>query len=259
MNSTYAITELVKATRRGSPLLFWSALVMLVGSIACYAMPLLDPRLFNGVSVWEKPAKFFMSLAVLGLTVGWAVSLLQEKARGVSVATKILFLAGWIEMAYIVFRAGRGEGSHFYTATPLAAILYSIMGIFALALTVFSGFIGWRIWLNRDGQLMREAAGLGLMLGALLATLTAGYLSSMQGHWIGGDQTDATGLGFFHWSTTGGDLRVSHFIGLHAMQLMPIAAISGKRRVVYGVGLICILATVATFVMAINGVPLLRA
>ncbi len=259
MKRTYAITEFFKAARRGSPLLYWSAIVMLVGSIACHAMPLFDPRLFNGVSVWEKPAKFFMSLAVLGLTIGWAVSLLQEKARGVLVSTRILFLAGWIEMAYIVFRAGRGEGSHFYTATPLAAILYSIMGVFALSLTAFSGFIGWRIWQSRDGYLMREAAGLGLILGALLATLTAGYLSSMQGHWIGGDQTDATGLGFFHWSTTGGDLRVSHFIGLHAMQFLPLAAMSGDKRVVYGVGLICILATVATFVMAINGMPLLRA
>ncbi len=259
MNSSFAITEFVKTARRGSPLLYWSAIVMLVGSFTCYALLMVDPRLFNGVSVWEKPAKFFMSLAVLGLTIGWAVSLLQEKARGVSISTKILFFAGWIEMAYIAYRAARGEGSHFNTDTPTAAILYSVMGVFALSLTFFSGFIGWRVWQNRNGNLMREAAGLGLMLGAILATITAGYLSSLQGHWIGGDQTDATGVGFFHWSTTGGDLRVSHFIGLHAMQFMPLAAISANRRVVYCVGLLCILATAITFAMAINGVPLLRA
>lgn len=259
MNSSFAITEFFGDARRGSPLLYWSAIVMLVGSLACYALLMVDLRLFNGVSVWEKPAKFFMSLAVLGLTIGWAVSLLHEKTRGVSISTKILFFAGWIEMAYIVYRAARGEGSHFNTSTPTAAIMYSVMGVFALSLTFFSGFIGWRIWQKQNGNLMREAAGLGLMLGAILATITAGYLSSMQGHWIGGDQTDATGLGFFHWSTTGGDLRVSHFIGLHAMQFLPIAAISGDRRMVYDVGLLCILATAITFAMAINGLPLMRA
>ncbi len=44
------------------------------------------------------------------------------------------------------------------------------------------------------------------------------------GHWIGGDQTDATGLPFFHWSTTGGDLRVAHFAALHLMQAVPFIA-----------------------------------
>lgn len=259
MNRSYPIIAFFNASRRGSPLLHWSAIVMLVGMVACYVLLMIDPRLFNGVNVWEKPAKFFMSLVVLGLTIGWALSLLPQKARGVSTATKILFIAGWVEMAYIAYRAARGEGSHFNTATPAAAILYSVMGAFALSLTVFSGFIGWRIWQTRDGNVMREAAGLGLMLGAILATVTAGYLSSLQGHWIGGDQTDATGLGFFHWSTTGGDLRVSHFIGLHTMQVLPLVALSGDRRTVYGAGLASILATIVTFTMAINGVPLLRA
>jgi hypothetical protein len=259
MKPDYAISTFFKDSRRGSPLLFWSAVAMLFSAAVCIVLLFVDHRQFNGVGVWEKPAKFFVSLVVLGISVGWSLSLLKVKARGVSTATKILFFAGWLEVAYIVFRAARGEGSHFNTGTPIAAILYSIMGVGALSLTVFSGFIGWRVWQNRDGNLMREAAGLGLMLGAVLATLTAGYLSSLQGHWIGGDQTDATGLGFFHWSTTGGDLRVSHFIGLHVMQALPLSALSGKRYLVYGVAVLCILATATTFVMAINGVPLLRA
>ncbi len=259
MNNTFAITEFFNASRRGSPLLYWSAFIMLVGTFACYTLMVIDPRLFNGVNVWEKPAKFFMSLAVLGWTVAWAISLLPQNARGVSTATKILFISGWVEIAYILFRAARGEGSHFNTGTPVAVILYSVMGVFALSLTVFSGFIGWRIWQNRETNRMREAAGLGLMLGAILATLTAGYLSSLQGHWIGGDQTDATGVGFFHWSTTGGDLRVSHFIGLHAMQLLPLVALSGDKRLVYGAGVVCTIATALAFAMAINGVPLFRA
>jgi hypothetical protein len=77
-------------------------------------------------------------------------------------------------------------------------------------------------------------------------------------HWIGGDLTDATGLPFFHWSTTGGDLRVSHFIGLHAAQVVPFAAMSGKRSVVYGVAFVTIILTAGTFAQAVLGMPLFR-
>jgi hypothetical protein len=259
MNTSYALTEFARDSRRGSSLLWWSGIAMLLGMIMSFAMLNVDGTMVNGVSAWEKPAKFFFSLVVTGGTLAWAISLLERPARGVSTAVVIFFAAGWLELAYITIRAARGEMSHFNTGTPTAAILYSIMGVGALSLTAMSGFIGWRVWQQRNGSLMREAAGLGLMLGALLGTMTAGYLSSMPSHWVGGDQTDATGLGFFHWSTTGGDLRVAHFIGLHAMQFLPLAALSKDRRVVYAAALATVIATAGTFFMAISGMPLLRA
>jgi hypothetical protein len=246
----------LKDARRGSPMLWRNTILLALGCAICVALHLGDHRLINGVNVWDKPAKFFLSLVVQFVTVAWTMSLLQKPARGVKTASIILVIAAWTEMAYIIFRASRAELSHFNTGTPVAATLYSIMGVGAVSLTATSAFIGWRVWQQRGLSLMHEAAGFGLMWGALLGTIAGGVMSSMTSHWIGGDMTDATGTGFFGWSTTGGDLRVAHFIGLHAMQIIPFAAISERRWVVYAVAAATTVVMAVTFLAALNGVPI---
>jgi hypothetical protein len=255
------IVNFVDAVRTGSRTLTITIAVFAVGFIICTALQFIDARLLLGVSVWEKPAKFFFSLATHFATVAWALSLLnteQRATRGIIWAVRLMVAAAVLELIYIVARAARGEASHFNTGTPLDAALYSIMGIGALTLTFTAGYVGFRIWRARQGSIWREAAGFGLMLGAVLGTLTAGYMSSQTGHHVGGDLNDALGLPFFHWSTTHGDLRVAHFVGLHAMQVVPFAALSGKRSVVYAVALAITALTAFTFAQAVLGIPLFR-
>jgi hypothetical protein len=258
MAQEFAVVHFLKSAKRGSPLLWWSSMAMIVGMAICFALPFIDARLIAGISVWEKPAKFFLSLIVHALTLAWAISLLPRTARGVKTASWIFVFAGWAEMVYIIYRASYAELSHFNTSTLAAAILYPLMGVGAVSLVATSAFIGWRIWQKRGESLMREAASIGLILGATLGLVAGAYLSSHDSHWIGGDMTDATGLPFFHWSTTGGDLRVAHFIGLHITQIVPLAALSGSRIVVYGAALAMALAMAGTFIMAAMGIPLFR-
>ena len=258
MKQEFAVTNFLKSAKRGSPLLWWSAAAMVVGMVICLALPLVDDRLIYGVSVWEKPAKFFLSLIVHTLTVAWAISLLPRRSRSIGIASLIMVGAAWFEMAYMIFRASRGEASHFNVASTFAAIMYPLMGLGAVSLTTTSAYIGWQVWRERAGGVTKEAAGLGLMVGAVLGTIAGAYLSSHTSHWIGGDQTDASGLAFFHWSTTGGDLRVAHFVGLHATQFVPLAALTGKRMVVYAVVGACVLLTVASFAMAVLALPVLQ-
>ena len=253
------IFGLIDDMRHGHIWLWRTVVAMLIGSALMFAFQCIDARLFNGVSVWDKPAKFFLSLAVQFGTVSWALNLLPIGERispGKSRAVFLMVIAGWVEMAYIIFRATRGEGSHFNTATPMAAIAYGVMGVGALTLTFTAGFIGWKVWRASSGGVWREAAGFGLLLGAVLGTITAAYMSSMPSHWVGGLQSDANALVFFNWSTTGGDLRVAHFVGLHAAQFVPLAAMSGDRRVVYGAAIAITALTLVIFVMGMLGIPL---
>lgn len=254
--------NLVHDVRSGQQWLWRTVIAMLIGSVLLLVFQFFDLRLFNGVSVWDKPAKFFLSLAVQYATVSWALSLLPHAdriSRQTRWAVGIMLFSGWAEMAYIIFRATRGEASHFNAATPFAIMAYGAMGVGALSLTISAGFIGWKIWRKRAGNLWREAAGIGLMVGAVLGTLAGVYMSSQSGHWVGGVQSDAHALRFFSWSTTGGDLRVAHFVGLHAAQFIPLAALSGDRRVVYATAVALVILTAGLFVMGVAGMPLLRA
>jgi hypothetical protein len=247
---------------QGSPALALHAGLLFVGFLIVLALTQIDDRTIYGANVWHKPAKFFFSIGLQFLTVAWAISLLPTEVRTlrkVTIPSKMMIAAGWGEIVYIVFRAARAEASHFNYETIWAELAYALMGVGAIVLVFTSCWIGLVLWRHRAGSLWREAAGLGLILSTALTTPVAFYLSSHTvGHWVGGELSDANGLRLFLWSTTGGDLRVPHFVALHAMQAVPFAALSGSRGVVNGVALAFVVATVALFLQALLGIPLFR-
>lgn len=267
MNSATSVTQfqdtriagLIHSVRHGNPWLWRTVIAMLIGSVLLFALQLFDQRLINGVSVWDKPAKFFLSLAVQYGTVSWALNLLPDADRlnkGIKRAVFLMLFSGWAEMAYIVFRAMRGEASHFNTGTLFSSIAYNVMGVGAVSLTVTAAFVGWRIFRRSNKTIWQAAAGLGLMVGAVLGTIAGSYMSAHSGHWVGGVQSDANSLTFFNWSTTGGDLRVAHFVGLHAAQFIALSALTRSRNVVY---LTCIGSAILTGILLVtsgSGIPL---
>lgn len=244
-----------------SPLLTRTAIAFTLLFLSVYALTFFDARLLYGVSVWEKPSKFFLSLAIHLATLAWGISLLpaeQRRSRGVRIASLAFIAAAVVEMAYMTFQSNLGEASHFNRSTPFHGMMYSIMGFGALTLTATTAYLGWRI--RRSGTTpMHFAAGWSFMVSAAATTFVAGYLASGSGHWIGGDQTDATGLPFFHWSTTGGDLRVAHFAALHIMQAVPLIAWFWPDKRISAAALIAgIIIVGGLSAQALMGVPLFR-
>ena len=250
---------LIDDIRNGHAWLWNSVWLMLLLATLMLVFSGFDHRLINGVNVWDKPSKFFLAVAIQFATVSWALTKLEHKTRGTYRAVYTMVVAAWAETIYIATRAAFGLTSHFNYSTIFSTIAYSLMGVGAVSMTAAAFFIGWQIWLQGQRSLWREAAALGLMLGAILGTVAGAYMGQQSGHWVGGELSDAHGLTFFGWSTTGGDLRVAHFVGLHTAQFIPLAALSGDKRVVWATAAAVVMLTLVVFWMGISGIPLFRA
>jgi hypothetical protein len=240
--------------------LIWMALVLALLLVITAGLGQIDDRTLNGVSIWSKPAKFSLSLSLHAATLAWGLLLVSNEtlnSKGIGRGTFLFVAAVVMEMSWMIYQASRGEASHFDTATPFLAMMYAIMGIGAVTLTMVTIFFGWKIARAGDTPL-HMATGYGFILSGILTTIVAGYMSSSTGHSVGGDLTDATGLGLFHWSTTGGDLRVPHFAALHIAQALPFLGwLIPDRRVVLLGCLGAIVVTGALFAQAVMGIPFL--
>ncbi|MBM3505277.1 MAG: hypothetical protein FJX65_15555 [Alphaproteobacteria bacterium] len=207
---------------------FASATLLLVLAIipTLFAMA-LDGRTLNGVSVWSKPLKFEVALAVYFGTLAWFARWVSPEARasrGYRLFSGIVVSCVTAEMLWIVGAAAFGVASHFNVASPLMAALYGLMGLFAVTLTSAAPLYGVLIHRHRGNGLnptLRLALTTGLGLTFVLTVLVAGFMASGQSHLIGGNGSDAEGLAFMGWARDGGDLRVAHFFASHAMHVIP--------------------------------------
>jgi hypothetical protein len=264
--SRLSAVEIVAEVYRRQPIFANVAALMLALMVVSFAGLLVDTRTFNGINVWIKPLKFESSIAIYVVTLAWFWPYLDQSQR----SSRAVRLAVWwisaiflLEMSYILFRAARAEGSHFNNSTVIAEVAYAIMGIGILSIVAFTAWLGWLfIRANSSGTspILRFAIGIGLIAGAVLGGLTGMHMSAQPGHWVGGVANDVNGLPLFGWSRTGGDLRVAHFVGLHAMQGIPVVgwlashALGEKAKPIVWVALVLWAAvTLSVFVQATAG------
>ena len=133
------------------PTWFYSALGLSVLAIICLLAGSIDDRIYNGVSVWSKPFKFALSLAVYIATLMFFIRYLPTQylraGAGLWVANSITATM-MLEMAYIAIQASLGEASHFNITTPFHSMMYSLMGIGAAWLVIAPLWLAWIIWRN---------------------------------------------------------------------------------------------------------------
>jgi hypothetical protein len=247
-------------------------LALLVPSVLAY---LIDTRTLNDINIWTKPIKFQLSLALLMATLLLLLPLLSRAwltSRTIRWSALVSAFASTFEIAYIIIQSARGRGSHYFVQVPIEATMYSLMGVGAVSLVAVCFIFGYAIYRSQETknhQGLYLGAAIGLMLGAVLTLLTAAPLSASAfasdlGHWIGGVRSDANGIPLVGWSSTGGDLRASHFFATHLMQALPLLGLladrfrpASARSIVYGGTALGVVIVVATFIQAALGYPFL--
>lgn len=215
----------------------------------------LDPRTITGAPAWMKPAKFAISTALYAFTMAWMLRHINGHRRWVSAigwGTAFVFA---LELALIVLQVVRGVRSHFNFSTALDGALFSTMGAaitVALGLNVVAAVL--MIRQRFTDPVLATSLRMGLVITAIgagvaflmtqptpdqLAAMQAGGMPVEIGAHTVGVADGGAGLPIVGWSTEGGDLRIPHFVGLHALQVLPLlgilltrsaAALSLRRR-----------------------------
>jgi hypothetical protein len=207
--------------RRGHPGLYGMTVAMAALTLVTAVLAVVDQRELLGAPLWFKPLKFSLSITLYGGALAWMLSRLPGRA---------MWRAGWvivagvaIEMVIIVGQAARGVRSHFNDDSGFDAALFAIMGATITVVWLATLAIALRFLRERsDDRVTSTAVRIGLLVG--LAGMAVGFLLSANGGHAVGVADGGPGLAFVGWSTTGGDLRIAHFVGMHALQVLPLLA-----------------------------------
>ena len=246
MQLAFAIRQFLRTLWRTDAFLTAVGLLMFGALLPITVGLLADSRLIGGAPAWLKPAKFALSTGIYSLTLVWVLSWLPDWRRVRVTASLVTGLVFIVEVAIISAQAWRGTTSHFNVATPADALLFRVMGGAIVLQTCAAATVAAAVWRQqfRD-RAMGWALRLGLtvtivgaMAGGLMARPTAAQLAaarageriSTQGAHTVGAPDGGPGLPITGWSREHGDLRAAHFLGLHAMQALPVLAVVLRRR-----------------------------
>jgi len=223
-----------------------TCLIMTAALLLSMVGLIFDHRTITGAPAWLKPAKFALSTALYAGTVAWIFHHVRVWPCLIRFLGRVLAAVLLIEVAIIDLQAARGTTSHFNLSTPLNATLFGIMGICIAILLLASIAVVVALFRQRFTE---AAFGWSLRLGMLITVLGASlgglmtaptheqkqlFASHQTPRIIGGHTIGAIdggrALPVVGWSANHGDLRIPHFLGLHAIQILPLIYFLLRRR-----------------------------
>ena len=246
----------------------WTIYLLLLLMLVLLVLLPFDTVQVGGRYRLIKPLNFTMSMAMYLATVVILLDYLRasigwKKVIGWGVSICIV-----IGITCITTQAARGTTSHFNNSTPFDSAVSSMMDIvdplnggFVLVLLIFA--LQFKYDVSRLSQL-----GIAFGLFLFLAGSAIGGVMVAHGQSVVGVAPGGPGLPVVNWSTTGGDFRVAHFLGIHALQILPIAgwlidrlkALPRRAKatafVAVSAGYVLLMGFV--FLQAMDGVPLVR-
>jgi hypothetical protein len=234
---------LFDSARYHQPMLWFVGLMCIWAVVATVGL-VFSGDILTGAPAWAKPLKFSLSFILYGATLTVLLPLLRRGKRIGWWFGTVIVAASVIEMIAINVQVLRGTTSHFNISTVFDAVVWATMGSTIVVLWLSTLGIGVVLWRQPLGDramswAVRSSMIIGLA-GMAIAFLMTGRqpgqdpAAGIVGAHSVGVADGGPGLPLVNWSTTGGDLRVSHFVGMHALQLLPLLAFAlawwSKRR-----------------------------
>ncbi|MEM1071620.1 MAG: hypothetical protein AAGB48_06595 [Planctomycetota bacterium] len=184
-----------------------------------------DPRIVDGANLWHKPLKFQLSVGLYLITLAMIIPGAGTRFRGSLLGRSTIVVAlgtSVFEIAWITFRAANAQRSHYATDTGFETSMYALMGIAAVLLSLTPLVFAIACFFPTKGDGFPAALRVGILVGSVVTLLggatVGGMLSGAPVHYPT-DQDDAQSrIPFVGWSLERGDLRIAHFVGLHALQ-----------------------------------------
>src|SRR5690625_657540 len=242
--------SLITPLRSHRPLLVATVLSLAVAAAATIGL-FVDSRELVGAPIWLKAWKFGVSIAIYTVTIAWMLAALPGRSRWTWWLGTVIAVCISVENVLIVLQIVRGSMSHFNFRTPFDSTVFVTMGIAIVLVWLANLFLGiilavrplaspsltagvrWGVAVSLVGMAMAflmTVGGLGVIDapgGGIEGAHTVGALD-------GGPGMPVTG-----WSTVAGDLRVPHFVGIHALQALPLftlflARLAGRLPLIRG-------------------------
>jgi hypothetical protein len=214
--------------KANSPVLYYCGVAHLLLFIVLIIISKFDQRQLLGVNLWVKPIKFAISIAIYCLT--WPL-LLQylpfERLK--RHFTRFTAFSMTFEMVAIASQAARGQLSHYNHSSAYNLLIFNLMGVVIISQTLFALYIGIKFFKVKAAQItpaMLWAIRLGIIMSCFFA-LEGGIMAAKMAHTVGAAD-GSRGLPLLNWSRIAGDLRIAHFVGMHALQLLPIFVLLTK-------------------------------
>jgi hypothetical protein len=231
------------------PLFISGLFTMLMGAFFIAGI-FFDSRYITGTPAWLKLSKFAISVIIYTFTMLWFLSFVDTSKRS---SKRLVNVLGWIivatftaEWVAMITQVVRGTTSHFNVQGSLDAALWSVMAVAIMILFITNIVIA--VLLLRQ-RFTSPVLAWGLRLGLIITIvgLGEGYLmtdptAQQMAGWKNGEaitiigahsvgvEDGGPGLPGLNWSTVGGDLRIGHFVGMHALQVLPFVAWFVSRR-----------------------------
>ena len=222
------------------------------------------------INPWIKPIKFSLSFSTFASTLSLLLLALQIPRWQLKLARLTMAVSVALEIFSLGAQAWRSaypQAGHPLLDGALAQLTNSMV-------MVNTAIVCWMLFLfcaNRVRTALVDRPMVSAIRYSMVIFLAGnaigGYMLARGSHTVG-TSDGGPGLPFVNWSIIAGDLRIAHFIAIHAIQIVPlfayilaqmtpIPAIKQRRIAIAALAIVVSAAVGATFVQAALGHPLL--